>query len=151
FALSTTSCTYSKTSYPLIILLLFLSAPLPSNTPFFLFNDPSPTEIYTLSLHDALPNLRNAHRLYSYAICGSQHLRDVYSEAFGIERESVFATGLPRIDGFLRDGRAEEVLAEFETEFPTTKNKRKILWAPTFRGRGSGDAHYDYDIIDFRR
>jgi len=97
------------------------------------------------------PNLRNAHRLYSYAICGSQHLRDVYSEAFGIERESVFATGLPRIDGFLRDGRAEEVLTEFETEFPTTKNKRKILWAPTFRGRGSGDAHYDYDIIDFRR
>src|SRR6266403_6126266 len=24
--------------------------------PFFFFNDPAPTEIYTLSLHDALPN-----------------------------------------------------------------------------------------------
>ncbi|WP_210603085.1 CDP-glycerol glycerophosphotransferase family protein [Brevibacterium oceani] len=97
------------------------------------------------------PNLRNAHRLYSYAICGSQHLRDVYSEAFGIERESVFATGLPRIDGFLREGRAEEVMTEFESQFPMTKGKRKILWAPTFRGRGSGDAHYDYDIIDFQK
>ncbi|MGC3022588.1 CDP-glycerol glycerophosphotransferase family protein [Brevibacterium sp. FAM 24630] len=97
------------------------------------------------------PNLRNAHRLYSYAICGSQHLRDVYSEAFGIERDSVFATGLPRIDGFLREGRAEEVRTDFETQFPTTRGKRKILWAPTFRGRGSGDAHYDYDIIDFQR
>lgn len=97
------------------------------------------------------PNLRNAHRLYSFAICGSQHLRDVYSEAFGIERESVFATGLPRIDGFLREGRAGEVLTEFETQFPMTRGKRKILWAPTFRGRGSGDAHYDYDIIDFQK
>ena len=96
------------------------------------------------------PNLRNAHRLYSYAICGSQHLRDVYSEAFGIEREAVIATGLPRIDGFLRDGRAEEVLVDFDEQFPLAKGKRKILFAPTFRGRGSGDAHYDYDQIDFR-
>lgn len=96
------------------------------------------------------PNLRNAHRLYSYAICGSQHLRDVYSEAFGIEKEAVFATGLPRIDGFLREGRADEVLVDFEKQFPAAKGKRKLLWAPTFRGRGSGDAHYDYDVIDFR-
>lgn len=95
------------------------------------------------------PNLRNAHRLYSYAICGSQHLRDVYSEAFGIEREAVLATGLPRIDGFLREGRAEEVRVEFEGAFPDAKGKRKILWAPTFRGRGSGDARYDYDEVDF--
>ncbi len=96
------------------------------------------------------PNLRNAHRLYSYAICGSQHLRDVYSEAFGIEREAVIATGLPRIDGFLREGRAEEVLGDFEGQFPDSQGKRKILFAPTFRGRGSGDAHYDYEQIDFR-
>ncbi|MGO2861531.1 MAG: CDP-glycerol glycerophosphotransferase family protein [Brevibacterium sp.] len=96
------------------------------------------------------PNLRNAHRLYSYAICGSQHLRDVYSEAFGIEREAVIATGLPRIDGFLREGRADEVLVDLERDFPAAEGKRKILWAPTFRGRGSGDAHYDYDVIDFR-
>lgn len=96
------------------------------------------------------PNLRNAHRLYSYAICGSQHLRDVYSEAFGIEREAVIATGLPRIDGFLREGRAEEVLVDFEKQYPSAKGKRKILFAPTFRGRGSGDAHYDYEQINFR-
>ncbi len=96
------------------------------------------------------PNLRNAHRLYSYAICGSQHLRDVYSEAFGIEREAVIATGLPRIDGFLREGRAEEVLVDFEKQFPDAKGNRKILFAPTFRGRGSGDAHYDYEQINFR-
>src|SRR5207249_9119828 len=28
---------------------------------FFFFNDPAPTEIYTLSLHDALPILNNTH------------------------------------------------------------------------------------------
>src|SRR5690348_18193638 len=29
---------------------------------FFFFNDPAPTEIYTLSLHDALPTSRGAPR-----------------------------------------------------------------------------------------
>src|SRR2546430_4052719 len=34
--------------------------PLPRST-FFFFNDPATTEIYTLSLHDALPILRSTH------------------------------------------------------------------------------------------
>lgn len=95
------------------------------------------------------PNLRHPHRTYSFAIAGSQQLRDVYSEAFGIERESVIATGLPRIDEFLRKGRAEEYLAEFERDFPDAKGKRKILFAPTFRGWDDSDAYYDYDVLDF--
>lgn len=95
------------------------------------------------------PQLRHPHRTYSFAIAGSQQLRDVYSEAFGIERESVIATGLPRIDGFLREGRAEEYLAEFERDFPDAKGKRKVLFAPTFRGWDDSDAYYDYDVLDF--
>lgn len=95
------------------------------------------------------PNLRHPHRTYSYAIAGSQQLRDVYSEAFGIERESVIATGLPRIDGFLREGRAAEYLTEFERDFPDAKDKRKILFAPTFRGWDDNDAYYDYGVLDF--
>src|ERR1022692_690858 len=33
----------------------YLNVPLPLNVSFFFFNDAAPTEIYTLSLHDALP------------------------------------------------------------------------------------------------
>src|SRR5690349_25041499 len=32
-----------------------------ASAPFFFFNDTAPTEIYTLSLHDALPISRRAH------------------------------------------------------------------------------------------
>lgn len=95
------------------------------------------------------PHLTNPHRLYTYAICGSQHLRDVYAEAFGIERDAVIATGLPRVDVFLREGRADEVLPLFEEAFPAAAGKRKVLLAPTFRGRGARDAHYNYDTFDF--
>src|SRR5258708_19293437 len=34
---------------------LILSAPIPLSSSFFFFNDTATTEIYTLSLHDALP------------------------------------------------------------------------------------------------
>src|SRR5207248_8994168 len=43
---SVLTCQYSS---PSLILLVFIS--------FFFFNDPATTEIYTLSLHDALPIL----------------------------------------------------------------------------------------------
>src|SRR5437763_16991526 len=37
--------------------LLIYSMPIPLFSTLFFFNDPAPTEIYTLSLHDALPIL----------------------------------------------------------------------------------------------
>src|SRR5688572_30957621 len=39
---------------------------------FFFFNDTATTEIYTLSLHDALPIYRRHHRL----LLGARHRRD---------------------------------------------------------------------------
>src|SRR3712207_8375611 len=36
---------------------------------FFFFNDPATTEIYTLSLHDALPISRQERRLYALLDC----------------------------------------------------------------------------------
>src|SRR5947199_7614008 len=38
---------------------LFACQSLDLELSFFFFNDPAPTEIYTLSLHDALPILQN--------------------------------------------------------------------------------------------
>ncbi len=97
------------------------------------------------------PGLTNAHRKYTYAITGSKHLIPVYAEAFGIEESAVVATGLPRIDTFLDSARAQEIVADFFEQYPSLKGKRIILFAPTFRGRGSRDAHYDYSRIDFAK
>src|SRR3712207_9464459 len=65
-------------SYVLILLLVLSSTPL-----FFFFNDTATTEIYTLSLHDALPifDLDRDVRFSSYAtptVLGEikRHFRD---------------------------------------------------------------------------
>lgn len=97
------------------------------------------------------PGLANAHRTYTYAITGSKHLIPAYAEAFGIEESAVVATGLPRIDTFLNKERAQKIVAGFFELYPNLNGKRIILFAPTFRGRGIQDAHYDYTRIDFAK
>lgn len=92
-----------------------------------------------------------AHRKYTYAITGSKNLIPVYAEAFGIEESAVVATGLPRIDTFLNKERTQKIVADFVEQYPNLNGKRIILFAPTFRGRGIEDAHYDYSRIDFAR
>lgn len=95
------------------------------------------------------PRLGNAHRKYTYAIAGSTHLAGVYAEAFGIEQSAVIPTGLPRLDAFLDPERIERITSEFGQDYPELMSKRRILFAPTFRGRGVKDAFYDFSKVDF--
>jgi CDP-ribitol ribitolphosphotransferase len=95
------------------------------------------------------PKLWHPHRQYTYAITGSEHLRHVYAEAFGIEEDAVIPTGLPRVDWFLDENRRDEFLTRFAAEHPELTGKRIILFAPTFRGRSIYTAFYDYEQIDF--
>ena len=97
------------------------------------------------------PKLSNAHRKYTYVITGSKHLVPTYAEAFGIEESAVVPTGLPRIDTFLDKERSRKVVEDFFVAHPNLKGKKIILFAPTFRGKSIGDAHYDYDRIDFAK
>src|SRR2546427_3591154 len=57
---------------------------------FFFFNDTATTEIYTLSLHDALPICSSAARLRSYPICL------ICAALSARERRSSSVTGLRR-------------------------------------------------------
>ncbi|MET7868796.1 CDP-glycerol glycerophosphotransferase family protein [Streptomyces cyaneofuscatus] len=97
------------------------------------------------------PKLSNAHRKYTYVITGSKHLVPVYAEAFGIEESAVVPTGLPRIDTFLNEDHSQKVKDDFFASYPHLKGKKIVLFAPTFRGKSIGDAHYDYDRIDFEK
>ncbi|MFT4050888.1 MAG: CDP-glycerol glycerophosphotransferase family protein [Microbacterium sp.] len=97
------------------------------------------------------PRLTDTHRKYTFAICGSHHLVHVYAEVFGIPEEAVIPTGLPRIDSFLDPLRTAHITADFEATYPHIVGKRKILFAPTFRGEGAQTAYYDYDQLDFAR
>lgn len=97
------------------------------------------------------PKLRNAHRKYTYAITGSRQLVPVYAEAFGIEESAIVPTGLPRIDTFLDPVNTDLAVTKFFEQHPCLRGRRIILFAPTFRGRGTSTAYYDYGRLDFAK
>lgn len=90
----------------------------------------------------------SSHRKYDYAIVGGEALRDVYAEVFGIDREKCLPYGLMRMDGYLEAQKIEKFKDEFYQKYCFLKNKKIILFAPTFRGNGQRTAYYPYDVLD---
>lgn len=90
----------------------------------------------------------SCHRKYDYALVGSQGLIPVYEEVFGIDKENILATGLPRLDNYLDDERRETYRNSFFQDFPELKGRKIIMFAPTYRGNTQSDAYYPFDKID---
>ncbi len=91
---------------------------------------------------------KSCHKQYTNAIVGSEHLRDVFSEVFGIEKEACLPLGMPRMDGFLDEQRQQRIRDAFADKYPNTKGQRLILFAPTYRGAEQKEAYYDYSWLD---
>jgi len=75
----------------------------------------------------------NMHKNYSYVMAPSKETAKFYSEAFKIEKNKIFINSLPRIDYLLDKSLTEEKIKEFYKQYPTYKNKKTILYVPTFR------------------
>ena len=95
--------------------------------------------------------VKSCHRKYTYALIGNDSLREIYSEVFGIEKEALLATGMPRLEHFLDNDNREAVTDAFYREFPELEGKRIITFAPTYRGSNQKNAYYDFSQIDFDR
>lgn len=88
------------------------------------------------------------HRQYDYAIVSSSDVTDDYAEAFGINRQNVLPLGSPRCDLLVNEEYKKKVKEKFDLQYPHLKDKKLLLFAPTFRGGGNGDAFYPMDKFD---
>ena len=71
---------------------------------------------------------------YDYVISTSSYWKKPYSEAFGVKEDNVIPTGMPRNDELFSKEKREEYSKELFEKYPYLKNKKIILYAPTFRG-----------------
>lgn len=93
----------------------------------------------------------SSHRAYTYALVGNEHLKEIYSEVFGIDSNSLLPTGMPRLDTFLKSSNINAAKSEFYEHHPELINKKIVLFAPTYRGSNQNKAYYDYNRIDQKR
>ena len=91
------------------------------------------------------------HRMYDYAIVSSQEIAKHYAEGFGLSDENVVATGIPRTDIFMDKEYASKIRSSFYERYPQLKNKKIMLFAPTFRGNGQMSAFYPTDAFDIEK
>lgn len=91
--------------------------------------------------------IHKGYRKYAKAITSADSIRGCYAEAFDIPLERVGATGVPRTDIFFDEKYIQKKKEELYREFPQLKEKKVILFAPTYRGTKVRDAAYNFDML----
>ena len=91
------------------------------------------------------------HKNYTAAITSSEAIRKNYAEAFDMDIEKVHAVGIPRTDIFFNQEYINNTKEKIYNKYPMLKNKKVILFAPTFRGNGQNSAYYDFSVINFNK
>lgn len=71
------------------------------------------------------------HKNYNNIIAGSEAFDEFYEEGFNVGKDILLHYGLPRIDYLINS--KEKVKSEILKEYPEFKNKKIVLYAPTFR------------------
>ncbi len=95
-----------------------------------------------------LKHIHPGYKRYTLAIVSSEHIRKDYADSFGIPIERVKATGIPRTDVFFDEEWKKRKRREFYETYPDLKDKKIILFAPTYRGGKVEDARYDFSKFD---
>ncbi|WP_254391721.1 CDP-glycerol glycerophosphotransferase family protein [Terribacillus sp. DMT04] len=96
------------------------------------------------------PHSKN-HRNYTKAVVSSEGVRKNYSEGFGISLDKVVPTGVPRADIFSDEEYKSYVRNRLFDKYPHLKEKKVILFAPTFRGNGQASAHYPFETLNLKQ
>ena len=97
---------------------------------------------------DKIERVHSGYKKYTMAITSSEDIRGCYAEAFGIDISKVYATGIPRTDIFFDEDKKKEISERFFKEYPDLKDKKIVLFAPTYRGRKVEDADYDFEYAN---
>ncbi|KZX10825.1 CDP-glycerol glycerophosphotransferase family protein [Methanobrevibacter filiformis] len=69
----------------------------------------------------------------THLIIGSNEMVHIFKSAFGMEEENIFSIGSSRTDLLLNNKFRNNAKKEFYNSYPELKNKKIILYAPTFR------------------
>ena len=92
-----------------------------------------------------------SHRTYDYCLVSSRKVAKHYAEAFGMNVDRVIATGVPRTDIFFDEAYKREIRAKILSTYPMLKDKKVILFAPTFRGSSKKEGNYPHYRFDYKK
>ena len=76
---------------------------------------------------------QNISKKTTHFIIASSWMKTVYKTAFEADDNKMYNIGCPRTDLFFDEDKLKNMATKFYEEYPKLKNKKLILYAPTFR------------------
>jgi len=96
---------------------------------------------------DILENRRYKIKGYDYIVSPSSYFNDIYAKSFDTDISKVKNLGVSKTDYLFDKDYLKSCKAKFYKKYPDLKNKRLILYAPTFRGSGIEDMNIELESI----
>lgn len=95
--------------------------------------------------------VHRGYKKYTKAIVSGSKIAWCYAEAFDMDIKKVCAVGCPRMDELFDEVNVRNTKTVFLEKYPALKNKKIVLFAPTYRGTLVREADYDFDKADLNR
>ncbi|WP_175618768.1 CDP-glycerol glycerophosphotransferase family protein [Oceanobacillus kimchii] len=86
------------------------------------------------------------HGNYTKVFVSSNEVIPYFAEAFNMDSKNIYQLGIPRTDYFFDEKHKLQALYKFQAIFPLHENKKKVLYAPTYRGGGHNQKHFEMPI-----
>lgn len=89
--------------------------------------------------------VHKGYKKYTKAIVSGSKIAWCYAEAFDMDIERVYSVGTPRMDELFDEAAVNNVKKAFLEKHSELKNKKLVLFAPTYRGTLVREADYDFE------
>jgi len=100
---------------------------------------------------NAPPATSLIHRNYTDVVVSSDQMRPHYSQAFRVPLEKIHGWGSPRSDLFFDEEAMDEVRRLVWESVPALKDRRVLVFAPTYRVLADGSFGYEAEFLDLVR
>lgn len=88
----------------------------------------------------------NIHSNYDAVTVSSNNVAKHYATAFNMDENKIHGIGIPRTDVFFSKECIDLAKLKVYNRFPMLQNKKVVLYAPTFRGKGQTDVNFDMTV-----
>jgi len=88
--------------------------------------------------------IAKASKKTDYLFITSENIKGFYRDAFRIDKNKIKSFGIPRTDYYFEDKNIKKLRENFDERYPIAKNKKIILYAPTFRDNEEDNNVFNY-------
>ncbi|MCT1905337.1 CDP-glycerol glycerophosphotransferase family protein [Oceanobacillus sojae] len=94
----------------------------------------------------AMNRFKKVYSHFDYSVVGSEKMADSFKQSFGLSDQQIIRTGVPRSDLLFDQKRREQVYNNIRKQFPSIRDRKIILYTPTFRNNSLESYDLELDL-----